>query len=99
MRKAKAHEDSLAMIRAEQRSEAMPVWPYAVMKRLLVEMAKEHKADISMEPRFVRIMYDKLEAYMIRLLQCANHAAIASKRVYIEGADLRLARALRGECL
>jgi len=96
-----AHAEALRVVRLEQglggKQPWQPVWPYAVFARLLAEIAQDFKTDLTIEPRFVKLMYDRTEGYIVGLLEDANLNAIHAGRVGILPKDLQLARRLRRE--
>ena len=94
---ASAHKEALRVIRLEQTHANMPVWPYASFKRLVLEVAQDFKTDLAVEPLYVKLVLDRLEAYLIGLLGDAHLQAIHRGSTKVEPKDLQMARRMRGE--
>ena len=59
---------SLALVRSEQRGYTGPVFPFANFTRVVAEIGQDFSqgAVLSYEPRYIRVLYDRTEAYLIR---------------------------------
>ena len=88
---------SLALVRSEQRGYTGPVFPFANFSRVVAEIGQDFGPDLTYEPRYIRVLYDRTEAYLVSLLEDANLIAINRKSVHINNVDLQLARRIRGE--
>lgn len=90
---------SLALVRSEQRGYTGPVFPFANFTRVVAEIGQDFSqgAVLSYEPRYIRVLYDRTEAYLVSLLEDANLISIHRKSVHTNTNDLQLARRIRGE--
>jgi histone H3 len=65
--------------------------------RLVREIAQDFKTDIRFQSTAVLALQEAGEAYLVKLFEDANLAAIHAKRVTIMPKDMQLARRIRGE--
>ena len=66
-------------------------------QRLVREIAQEFKTDLRFQSSAVMALQEASEAFLVRLFEDTNLAAIHAKRVTIMPKDLMLARRIRGE--
>ena len=68
-----------------------PVLPFAPFAALIAEIIQDFVADFDfeIEPRAVQIIYQKLERYMVDLLERANLFAIHARRNAVYTKDLQ----------
>jgi histone H2A len=92
-----AHGLALRAIRYEQKHSDTPVWAYLPFKQLVAEIAQDFKTDLEIEPAFVKAMYDKLEAYLVGLLEDANLQTLHRSDVTVRPKDIQISRRIRGE--
>jgi histone H3/H4 len=88
---------SLALVRSEQRGYTGPVFPFANFTRVVAEIAQDFKTDLTYEPRYIRVLYDRTEAYLVSLLEDANLSATQRNGLGMQLKDLDFARRLRAE--
>ena len=69
----------------------------APFQRLVREVAQSIRPDLRFQPEAVLCLQTAGEAYLIRLFEDANLAAIHAKRVTVQPKDFALALRLRGE--
>ena len=84
------------LVKTEQRGYQGPVFPFGSFVRLVAEIGEDFKTDLTYEPRYIRLLYDRTEAYLVSLLEDANLIAIHRESVPLPY-DLQLARRIRGE--
>ena len=87
---------SLDLVRTEQRDYLGPVFPFASFVRLVAEIGQDFETDLTFEPRYIRVLYDRTEAYLVSLLGDAN-LIVKSVPAMDFRMNLQLARRLRGE--
>ena len=87
---------SLDLVRTEQRGYLGPVFPFGSFVRLVAEIGQDFKTDLTFEPRYIRVLYDRTEAYLVSLLEDAN-LIVKSVPAMDFRMNLQLARRLRGE--
>ena len=66
-------------------------------QRLVREIAQDFKTDIKFQSLALMALQESAEAYLVRLFEDTNLAAIHAKRVTIQVKDVQLARRLRGD--
>lgn len=66
-------------------------------QRLVREIAQDFKTDLRFQSSAVLALQEAAEAYLVRLFEDTNLAAIHGKRVTIMPKDMQLARRIRGE--
>jgi histone H3 len=86
---------SLALVRSEQRGYTGPVFPFANFSRVVAEIGQDFGPDLTYEPRYIRVLYDRTEAYLISLLEDANLSVTHRNGLGMQPKDLRFARRLR----
>ena len=92
---------SLALVRSEQRGYTGPVFPFANFTRAVAEIGQDYLAtmlsgrDLTYEPRYIRVLYDRTEAYLISLLEDANLSVTHRNGLGMQCKDLCFARRLR----
>ena len=69
----------------------------APFQRLVREISQNIRSDLRFQPEAVLCLQTAGEAYLTRLFEDANLAAIHAKRVTVQPKDFALARRLRGE--
>lgn len=72
------------------------------MRRLIAKIAastSSASSPIDIEPRLVRMLYDRLEVYLVGLLEDANLQAMShgSGRLHVNVNALKMVRRMRGE--
>ncbi|KAJ7838474.1 histone-fold-containing protein [Mycena olivaceomarginata] len=68
-------------------------------QRVVKEIAQNYKADIRFQSTAVLALQEATEAFIVSLLEDANHAASHGKRVTVRPKDLALAIRLRSDRL
>ncbi|RDB15877.1 histone H3.2 [Hypsizygus marmoreus] len=66
-------------------------------QRLVREIAQAYRMDLRFQSSALMALQEAAEAYLVKLFEDTNLAAIHAKRVTIQPKDLLLARKLRGE--
>ena len=92
---------SLALVRSEQRGYTGPVFPFANFTRAVAEIGQDYRTEccssrnLTYEPRYIRVLYDRTEAYLISLLEDANLSVTHRNGLGMQCKDLCFARRLR----
>lgn len=87
---------ALREIRNLQKS-TKPLVPLLPFFSLMKEIIQEFKADIRVKREAVHAFREATEAYLVKLLEDSNLAAIHGKRVTVDPRDVMLAKRMRGE--
>jgi len=80
---------ALREIRKEQKSTKLLI-RMAPIRRLIREIIQEFKSDVRIQKGALEALHHYIEAYVIRIFECANHIACENKRVTMYKRDINI---------